>query len=74
MVPLQILSDFWGGDDLPNVEGHFEQISGILPVEVGVEIVLIVGLLPRTTPSALEWRCLSVGVNAQSYHASSIKP
>ena len=43
MVPLQILSNFWGGDDLPDIEGHFEQVGGILTVEFGVEIMLFLG-------------------------------
>ncbi len=45
MLPLQIFPDFWGGNYLSDVEGHFEQIGGILAVEVGVEIVLLLDLL-----------------------------
>jgi len=45
VLPLQIFPDLRGGDDLRDVEGHFEQVGGILAVEVGVEIVLLLGLL-----------------------------
>ena len=44
MLLLQVFPDFGGSDDFPDVEGHFEQVGGVLAVEGGVEYVLLFGL------------------------------